>query len=85
MLYIVIEELWSISAVKADRKLLRLVGTRAAGNKAEMVRRAEELAGKFDYHNSETSATYPYWWGRNEGEQASHRFVVRPAATTVPP
>jgi hypothetical protein len=79
MLYVVIEEIWSISAVKTDRKLLRSVGTRAVGAKAGMERRAKELAGAFDYHNSETNAIHPYWWGRNEGEQASHRFVVRPA------
>jgi hypothetical protein len=79
MLYVVIEEVWSISPFKAYRKLLRLVGPRAAGDKAEMERRAEELAGKFDYHNSETNAAYPYWWGRDEGAETSHRFVVKPA------
>jgi hypothetical protein len=78
MLYVVIEEIWSISPLKADRKLLRLAGTRAAGDRAEMMRRAREFASKFDYHNSETNAIYPYWWGRDEGEQTSHRYVVRP-------
>jgi hypothetical protein len=80
MPYTVIEEIWSISPIKADRKLMRLAGTRAVGNKTEMVRHAEELASRFDYHNSETNALHPYWWGRNEGDQQSHRFVVKPSA-----
>ena len=41
-------------------------------------KRAEELAGKFKKHAYEENAPYPYWWGRNDDERESHRYVIKP-------
>jgi hypothetical protein len=50
-----------------------------------METRAAELAGKFEKHGHEQDAQHPYWWGRNEGDRESHRFVVRPAPSEPMP
>jgi hypothetical protein len=78
MFYEIIEEVWSIWSVGAEPKLLRSSPPIAGGDKAAADRHAEELAGKFEKHGYEGDARYPYWWGRNEDQRISDRFVVKP-------
>jgi hypothetical protein len=80
MLYIVIEEVWSVWTKDAEPQLLSSSPPLGGGDKAMAETLAEELAGKFGNRGHEENAAYPYWWGRNDGEPESHRFIVRSAA-----
>jgi hypothetical protein len=80
MFYIVIEEVWSLWTKDAEPELLRSSPPLGGGDKAKAAKLAEELARKFGKHGYEENADHPYWWGRNESEFESHRFVVRSAA-----
>jgi hypothetical protein len=79
MRYELVEEVWSIWTNGAEAKILRSSPPTDAGEKAAMEKRAEESASKFEKHGYEGNARYPYWWGRNEDQRISHRFVVKPS------
>jgi hypothetical protein len=80
--YFIVEEVWSISKREAERKLLRSFPPVAGGGKEMATKCAEELASKFKHTGYENDATYPYWFGRNEEERESHRFVIKPVAAS---
>jgi hypothetical protein len=80
MLYIVIEEVWSISVNDDQCKILSSSDRPLfAGEKQAADEYAKRRAGEFKRNDFEGDAKHPYWWGRNEGEPANHHFVVKPA------
>lgn len=79
MIYYVTEEVWSLWTEKSEPTLLRSSVPVAAGDKAEMEKRAEELASKFSLRDFQGDEQDPYWWGRNEGDRENHRYVIRAA------
>ena len=80
MLYAVVEEIWSLAGSDEEAKLLQLLGPVDAKDGSESAAiRAKELASKFDHSGSEEGARYLYYWGRNDGAQQAHHFVIRPA------
>jgi hypothetical protein len=80
MPHIVIEEIWSIASAPDNRKLLRSSAEPLFhGGRQAAFDYAKKCAGEFTYHGLEEGAERPYWWGRNHGDRANHRFVIRPA------
>jgi len=79
MHYVVAEEIWSLPKGNQEAELVRTIGAIAGGDRDSASESAKKLASKFDHHNFEGDARYPYWWGRNDGASESHRFVIRPA------
>jgi hypothetical protein len=80
MLYVVIEEVWSISPDEEKRgPVSRSERPLFAGDRQAALNHAKQRAGKFEKCDYEDDATYPYFWGRNEGDKANHRFIVKPA------
>jgi hypothetical protein len=77
--FVVREEVWSISSESGERKLLASLGVHFVIDRQAAYEHAERLASEFRHHDLQEDAAYPYWWGRNEGERANHRFVIRPA------
>jgi hypothetical protein len=79
MHYVVAEEIWSLPKGNREAQLIRAVGAIVGGDRESATESAKKLASKFDHHNFEHNAPHPYWWGRNDNESESHRFVIRPA------
>jgi hypothetical protein len=81
MTYKVIEEIWSISSGNnqrersspSERPLF------SGGGKSIAYEYARERASKFVLYGFHEDAEGAYWWGRNEGDRAIHRFVIIPA------
>jgi hypothetical protein len=40
---------------------------------------AKQRASEYDSHRFNEDAERSYWWGRNAGDRATHRFVIEPA------
>jgi hypothetical protein len=79
-LHIVMKEIWSISSNVDERRCLRSSARPLFyGGRRAALYYAKKRAGRFTYHDFREDADYPYWWGRNEGDQANYRFVIRPA------
>jgi hypothetical protein len=77
--FVVREEVWSISSKSAERKLLASLGVHFVIGRQAAYEYAERLASEFRHHDLQEDEAYPYWWARNKGERANHRFVIRPA------
>jgi hypothetical protein len=80
MIFVVLEEVYSIAPDGSERELLRrskkplFAGDRLAAHSFAKGRAAEFDAA--DYHDE---ATDPYFWGRDAVKGESHRFIVKPA------
>ena len=81
MEYFVTKEVWSISLNDADRKLLRSSPPLLRGDRSTAEKLAEEISNQFAKHGYQCNATYPYRWGRSEGERKA--IAVRRACTRM--
>jgi hypothetical protein len=80
MPHVVIEEIWSISSDADKRKLLRSsLEPLFCGERQAAFDYAKQRVSEFECRGFQEDADYPYWWGRNNGDRANHRFVIRPA------
>jgi hypothetical protein len=80
MPHIVIEEIWSTSSTADERRLLRASAAPLfAGLRQAAYEYAKRRASEYDTHRFNEDAKRSYWWGRNAGDRATHRFVIRPA------
>ena len=89
MPHIVIEEIWSTSSAADERRLLRSSARPLfAGLRQAAYEYAKQRASEYDSHRFNEDAERSYWWGRNAGDRATHRFVIepllRPATDIVP-
>jgi hypothetical protein len=80
-LYIVVEEVWSISSKANERRLLSTSERPvfSGGTKRFAYAYARERASKFQYHEICEEDDELYWWGRNERDHVNRRFVIKPA------
>jgi hypothetical protein len=80
-LYIVVEELWSISSKPNERRRLSTSERPlfSGGTKRLAYAHARELASKFRFYGVHDEDDQIYWWGRNEEDHANRRFVIEPA------
>jgi hypothetical protein len=80
MSHIVIEEIWSTSSAGHERRLLRSSARPLfAGLRRAAYEYAKQRANEYDSHRFNEDAERSYWWGRNAGDRATHRFVIEPA------
>jgi hypothetical protein len=84
-LYIVTEEVWSISHKTNERRLLSRSErpVYSGGTKRLAYGYARELASKFQYHDVHDDDDQLYWWGRNERDHVNRRFVIEPAPPSL--
>jgi hypothetical protein len=82
MPYKVVEEIWPISSDDKQRKSLSSSERSlfSGGGSSIAYEYAKQLASKFAVHGFHEDAESAYWWGRNEGDFAIHRYVIKPAA-----
>jgi hypothetical protein len=85
-LYIVTEEAWSIWSKANERKLLGSSERPLFSGGAKLVAYAfaKQRASEFTYHGVHDEGGQLYWWGRNEGNRVSRRFVIKPAPPRSP-
>jgi hypothetical protein len=86
-LFIVIEEVWSISSKANERRLLNTSDRPlfSGGSKRIAYAYARERATKFKYHGAnDDEGDQLYWWGRNESDPFNRRFVIKPAPPSLP-
>jgi hypothetical protein len=85
-LYIVVEELWSISFKPNERRRLSTSERPlfSGGTKRLAYAHARELASKFQLYGVHDEDDQIYWWGRNEIDSVNRRFVIEPAALSLP-
>jgi hypothetical protein len=85
-LYIVVEELWSISSKPNERRRLSTSERPlfSGGTKRLAYAHARELASKFRFYGVHDEDDQIYWWGRNEEDHANRRFVIEPAQPSLP-
>jgi hypothetical protein len=77
MPHVVIEEIWSTSSTADERRLLRASADPLfAGLRQGAYEYAKQRASEYDTHRFNEDAERSYWWGRNAGEGATHRFVI---------
>jgi hypothetical protein len=77
MMYLVIEEIWSISPNSEERKLLRSFGPLFVGDRTAADESARKRAREFvDHYDFQRDANPPYWWGRKRDERENHRLIV---------
>jgi hypothetical protein len=80
MIYVVVEEIWSLPVGQKEAELQQVVGQVAAEDGREAASmRARELASRFAHRSFENDAKYPYHWGRNDSTAQVHRFVIKPS------
>jgi hypothetical protein len=80
MSHIVVEEIWSTSSAANERRLLRSSARPLfAGLRQAAYEYAKQRANEYDSHRFNEDAERSYWWGRNAGDRATHRFVIEPA------
>jgi hypothetical protein len=84
-LYIVVEELWSISSKPNERRCLSTSERPlfSGGTKRLAYAHARELASKFQLYGVHDEDEQIYWWGRNEIDSVNRRFVIEPARLFV--
>jgi hypothetical protein len=64
-----------------EPELIRFVGPVDGGESREIaLSKAEARAAKFQRHDFEEDAKYPYYWGRDDDVREVHHFEVRPMA-----
>ena len=81
MVYLVVHGIWSMREGPKESELIQLVGSVDSGESREIaLSKAETRAAKFQRHNFEENAKYPYYWGRNDDVREVHHFEVRPMA-----
>jgi hypothetical protein len=85
-LYIVVEEVWSISSKPDERRRLRTSERPlfSGGTKRIAFAHARELASKFQFYGVHDEDDELYWWGRNEIDSVNRRFVIEPAPLSLP-
>jgi hypothetical protein len=85
-LYIVVEELWSISSKPNERRRLSTSERPlfSGGTQRLAYAYARELASKFQFHGVHNEDDQLYWWGRNEDDRVNRRFVIEPAPPSLP-
>jgi len=85
LLYKVVEEVHALALQEADRILLRPAHVVAAAlSRGQAEAKAKELACNFNKFGFESNSESPYWWGRTQGIQEVHRFIVMPATSSSP-
>jgi hypothetical protein len=86
-LYIVVEELWSISSKPNERRRLSTSERPlfSGGTKRLAYAHARELASKFQLYGVHDEDDQLYWWGRNEIDSMNRRLVIEPAPLSLPP
>jgi hypothetical protein len=79
-LYIVVEEVWSISSKPDGRRRLSTSERPlfSGGTKRVAYAHARELASKFQFYGVHEEGDELYWWGRNEIDSVNRRFVIEP-------
>jgi hypothetical protein len=84
-LYIVVEEVWSISHKPDERRRLSTSERPlfSGGTKRLAFAHARELASKFQLYGVYDGDDQIYWWGRNEIDSVNRRFVIEPARLFV--
>jgi hypothetical protein len=84
-LYIVVEEVWSISPKPDERRRLSASERPlfSGGTKRLAFAHARELASKFQLYGVNDGDDQIYWWGRNEIDSVNRRFVIEPARLFV--
>jgi hypothetical protein len=85
-LYIVVEEVWSISSKPDERRRLSTSERPlfSGGTKRLAYAHARDLASKFQLYGVHDGDDQIYWWGRNEEDHANRRFVIEPAQSSLP-
>jgi hypothetical protein len=85
-LYIVFEEVWSISSKANERTLLETSERPlySGGTRRLAYAYARELASAFQHHGVHDEEDQLYWWGRNVSGRGLHRFVIKPAPPSAP-
>jgi hypothetical protein len=85
-LYIVVEEVWSISSKPDERRRLSTSERPlfSGGTKRVAYAHARELASKFQFYGVHDEDDELYWWGRNEIDSVNRRFVIEPAPLSLP-
>jgi hypothetical protein len=83
-LYIVTEEVWSISSKANERRLLSSSARPLYSGCRKLVAfsYARQLASEFRYYGVHEEGDQVYWWGRNEGDVVNHRFVIQAAPSS---
>jgi hypothetical protein len=80
--HVVVEEIWSISSFDDEQRLLRSTARPLFyGGRRAAFDCAKQCASEFDTRGFQENAQHPYWWGRDDGDRANHRFVMKPART----
>jgi hypothetical protein len=84
-LYIVVEELWSISSKPDERRRLSTSERPlfSGGTKRLAYAHARDLASKFQLYGVHDGDDQIYWWGRNEIDSVNRRYVIEPARLLV--
>jgi hypothetical protein len=85
--YIVTEEAWSMSPKATEQKLLGSSERPLFSGGARLVAYAyaKQRASEFQYYGVHDEDDHLYWWGRNEGDRVSRRFVIKQAPPSLPP
>jgi hypothetical protein len=85
-LYIVTEEVWSISSKTSERRLLSSSEHPLLSGAGILVANvyAKQRASEFQYSGAYDDGDQIYWWGRNEGDEVNRRFVIKPAPPSRP-
>jgi hypothetical protein len=85
-LYIVVEEVWSISSKPDERRRLSTSERPlfSGGTKRLAYAHARELASKFQFYGVHDEDDQLYWWGRNEIDSVNRRFVIESAPLSLP-
>jgi hypothetical protein len=85
-LYIVTEEVWSISSKANERRLVSSSAQPLYSGCRKLVAfsYAKQLASEFRYYGVHEEGDQVYCWGRNEGDVVNHRFVIQPAPSSLP-
>jgi hypothetical protein len=85
-LYIVVEEVWSISSKPDERRRLSTTERPlfSGGTKRLAYAHARELASKLQFYGVHDEDDQLYWWGRNEIDSVNRRFVIEPAPLSLP-
>jgi len=76
MLVAVVEEIWPWPE-REDTNPSVIGPVDAADGYSAARQLAKARAERFDRHGYEGDARYDYWWGRNEGTDVLHRYVIR--------
>jgi len=80
MIFVVLEEVYSISPTGQERELLsRSQRPLFAGDRQAAHAFAKGRAAEFDAADYYADAFEPYFWGRDAMKRESHRFIIRSA------